>query len=838
MSDNNLADLNNTYSNLNSNLELISSKKQFILGDKNLQNGDIAGTSLHTDKSSGYRPVYTDASGSNMTLSLHKDLDNYISNTGSQSDSSPVAIVYRNGSNDSNPNVSVIDKSGNYKDLVDTTTLNSSINKVISSPPQELTSGQFNQVQTEINNSLTSFGTSSQLNGYVNSILNNSDKINTLENSFLPIISKGDQSLRSDGKFTINYNNGYNFLGGNVVFNTNVNITSELQDTPGNTNKGNVATTDWVDKYYTDKLHLSNNYIESKSRPNFSDNKIISISAQNNPSDKTPVFVDFEGSTYYVLNKYNPYIESGLTIDNQQGSTIVVDQLSNSITSNNSDKTINWSLGTKNLSVFNYGLKVSGNSSFSTPPTVSTTNTDHPGSTSNQLATTTWVDENYAAISQVNALKTSFSNSSLPITISSDGSFNVTAGYNIQLGQNTWSTLIGSNTYSGGQYSVAVGTYAGTGGWCSTAIGSGSSAGSQSTSIGYASGYTASGSQNTISIGFYEGASGNNSISIGTGFGRNGSPAKFNDGNNIVAIGYGARTDIDNVVSLGYNTWAKGQHSVALGGGSVASSDNTISVGWGDNGSQGSVDNINNQQTFPTANSTIQTPQYRRIVNLADGINSHDAVTYAQLQKVSSSFFNANSSEVTIGSGAYTYPGSWSISIGETSSSGAQYNSGAIAIGFGSSAPGTGISIGYNSSTGSGVGIALGRNSIIVNNVQDGVALGHSSVVTEEQTVSVGYGTYNTNESSMGGQYRRIVNMAPGKNATDGCVVSQLPPAPCPMIYPSNSPIPSGYIQGNGQGFSTSGCPQLASAFPSGKVPDLGTTSINGVPHIYIYRQA
>lgn len=88
-------------------------------------------------------------------------------------------------------------------------------------------------------------------------------------------------------------------------------------------------------------------------------------------------------------------------------------------------------------------------------------------------------------------------------------------------------------------------------------------------------------------------------------------------GNNSTALGTDATATV-NATAVGNSAKANADNSVALGNGSVASASNTVSVG-----------SVGNE---------------RRLVNVASGINSTDAVNLGQLQDVSSSFqarFNA-----------------------------------------------------------------------------------------------------------------------------------------------------------------------------------------------------
>ena len=89
---------------------------------------------------------------------------------------------------------------------------------------------------------------------------------------------------------------------------------------------------------------------------------------------------------------------------------------------------------------------------------------------------------------------------------------------------------------------------------------------------------------------------------------------KWNEGSSVVrgensaAYGYEANASGDNSVALGYGAKASGKNSVALGQGSLATADNTVSVG-----------NVDNQ---------------RKIVNVAAGTDTTDAVNFGQIGNI------------------------------------------------------------------------------------------------------------------------------------------------------------------------------------------------------------
>lgn len=90
-----------------------------------------------------------------------------------------------------------------------------------------------------------------------------------------------------------------------------------------------------------------------------------------------------------------------------------------------------------------------------------------------------------------------------------------------------------------------------------------------------------------------------------------------------VALGYNAVAAVAGAEALGARSRAEKYYSVALGCGSLADEENTVSVG------------SNKERTITESNGTTTTipTRYRRIVNMADGTNNHDAATFGQIIK-------------------------------------------------------------------------------------------------------------------------------------------------------------------------------------------------------------
>ena len=96
------------------------------------------------------------------------------------------------------------------------------------------------------------------------------------------------------------------------------------------------------------------------------------------------------------------------------------------------------------------------------------------------------------------------------------------------------------------------------------------------------------------------------------------------------SLGYGAKS-VFNATAIGYLADAKGEGSVAIGSGSVADEENTVSVG---------------NKTGIYGGPAL----YRKIVNMADGVDDHDAATVGQV--ITNIKKNGNTLEFYTGKGA------------------------------------------------------------------------------------------------------------------------------------------------------------------------------------------
>lgn len=206
----------------------------------------------------------------------------------------------------------------------------------------------------------------------------------------------------------------------------------------------------------------------------------------------------------------------------------------------------------------------------------------------------------------------------------------VSGNYNISISStNGYGSINGDNIISiGTQYVSASNT---------TAIGGGYISGKNAIVIGTPTKYaTASGG---ISIGPYASSTSQNSIAIGnssSAYANNdseltetvsqiaiGTSSHIYGSKNSIAIGYNAvvgsnQENQENNIALGACTRVESKNSVAIGYGSVANEENIVSFG---------TDNIN----VDDSSKTTVKPLYRRIINIADAQNDHDAVTKAQM---------------------------------------------------------------------------------------------------------------------------------------------------------------------------------------------------------------
>ena len=339
----------------------------------------------------------------------------------------------------------------------------------------------------------------------------------------------------------------------------------------------------------------------------------------------------------------------------------------------------------------------------------------------------------------------------------------------------------GDNAQANGANAVALGTNANTGasnnataagatasatGDFATAVGANSLAsGIGATALGANANATANGA---IAIGLNSQSIGVNSIAIGTGAVATGS----------IAVGFAASA-ANGGSAFGDNTVATGSKSVALGFGASAAHSNASALG------NGATTTRDNQVVIGTATNTYTTPGVTSNASIAvqsgplslvttdaNGNLAHvlvsnliPAVTTPCQELVAGALQCGTSSQASA---------TQSTALGQTSTASGVAST---AVGFGSIAGGVGstaqgrfsVASGAQSSAfgaganASGTGaVAVGAGSSA--SARNSVALGNGSIANAPNTVSVG----------SAGSERRITNVAPGVNPTDGVNVSQL----------------------------------------------------------------
>ena len=203
---------------------------------------------------------------------------------------------------------------------------------------------------------------------------------------------------------------------------------------------------------------------------------------------------------------------------------------------------------------------------------------------------------------------------------------------------------------------------------------------------------------------------GTNSIAIGEYSG--------NVGSYSVAVGVGAGTSDSYNVAIGAHAQVTGANSVALGYGSYADEDNVVSVGkYGD---------------------------YRRIVNVADGVNEHDAVNVGQLDEVKSSISIVDN-DLAEYKAAGVVPGAAVPDEAEGAmalGAGAEVRGDsdkAMAIGNGAGAASkNAVAVGASAQAIGSDSLALGPNARTELEAHNGVAIGSWAKATEDNAIAIG----------------------------------------------------------------------------------------------------
>ena len=212
----------------------------------------------------------------------------------------------------------------------------------------------------------------------------------------------------------------------------------------------------------------------------------------------------------------------------------------------------------------------------------------------------------------------------------------------------------------------------------------------------------------------------------------------------------------ERTVALGAFSQALGEYSVALGAESVAIDSNTVSVGYYD-------------PEYP------EDYLYRRIVNVADGVNDTDAATVGQLKSLpANNYFSVNNTSVQKDEDSFSTSawavGAHSLAIGEIAHA---YEQDSIAIGYMANASNIkSLAIGNGSEAGE-KSVALGADSFVWG--ANSVALGVDSTVlpTESDVVSVG-NSLDIPDAGFVPFTRRIINVSSGLNESDVSTVGQV----------------------------------------------------------------
>lgn len=206
-------------------------------------------------------------------------------------------------------------------------------------------------------------------------------------------------------------------------------------------------------------------------------------------------------------------------------------------------------------------------------------------------------------------------------TVIGDGA-NATGDYTTALGARAsaaqGSVAIGANANASlGDKSVAIGNSSiGTGQW-SVAIGSVSEAsGDSALALGYHSVASAS---KSVALGCDTEAREENSTAIGY-------YSKAN-GKNSMAIGYTSVAQEENTTAIGFKSEAHGKASTTIGSGAIVYGENSVAIGFG------SYTDRENSVSVGHGAIEYDGPQYRQIINVADGTENNDAATYGQIIK-------------------------------------------------------------------------------------------------------------------------------------------------------------------------------------------------------------
>lgn len=172
----------------------------------------------------------------------------------------------------------------------------------------------------------------------------------------------------------------------------------------------------------------------------------------------------------------------------------------------------------------------------------------------------------------------------------------------------TGSTAVGDSSVVTGNDSVSVGDNSSVTGTGSVSVGTGSSVEGDS----------------NVSIGNNGSVSGSNSVAIG-------SDTETTE-SDTVAVGGGSSATGEGAVSLGAGTSAKGDNSTALGNNSFSTSDNSVALGSNAVAGASDVVSVGHKAGDTDAQgNTYVTNEFRRIINVANGVDTNDVATVGQM---------------------------------------------------------------------------------------------------------------------------------------------------------------------------------------------------------------
>lgn len=125
------------------------------------------------------------------------------------------------------------------------------------------------------------------------------------------------------------------------------------------------------------------------------------------------------------------------------------------------------------------------------------------------------------------------------------------------------------------------------------------------------------------------------------------------DCNYAISIGNNACSSADSVVVIGRTAYSNGIHSIALGTNAFSNAVNSLALGAGSSACDNNIVSFGHKKgdSYYTDGAiggfidTYSDDFYRRVINVADGIDDHDVVTVGQLQTVSS---KVSESQMTI----------------------------------------------------------------------------------------------------------------------------------------------------------------------------------------------